>query len=274
VPDGLALKNPATISMAGVSVNATTKVITVTGNNVTLDGYDFSPNGGWQVSTQAANTTISNCSFAVGSNNAAPIISTAAASNLTVAYSTIDGAGHDPGPWGALISYRGTGFTVEYSVLKNSGGDLIQQVDGGRGSTIVIQNNLLENAGLSPGAHGDYTQLAGGPFTVAINYNTTVQNGGATQGLMTEFVSQGEIGHNTMVGSVSYFTSVDLSSITGTVAVHDNYFDSSKGYGFVYPNSGPGDSSPRSIFVHNVNMVNGSVVQDADAPTPPPPAGR
>jgi hypothetical protein len=269
VPEGLALKNPATISMAGVSVNATTKIVTVTGNNVTLDGYDFSLSGGWQVSVQAANTTITNSNFLIGSNNLAPIISTAAASNMTVSYCTIDGAGKDPG-WGGLISYRGNGFTVEQSWLKNAGGDMIQQIDGGANSTVVIQHNLIENGGLASGAHGDYTQLAGGPFNVAINYNTTMQNGGTTQGLMTEYVASGEIGNNTMVGNPSYFVSVDNSSIKTTVTVHDNYYDAG-GYGFVYPNSGPDDGNAKSIYIHNVNMKNGAVLQDSNAPTTPPP---
>jgi hypothetical protein len=264
VPEGLALKNPATISMAGVSVNTTTKIVTVTGNNVTLDGYDFSLNGGWQVSVQAANTTITNSNFLIGSNNLAPIVSTAAASNMTVSYCTIDGAGKDPG-WGGLISYRGNGFTVEQSWLKNAGGDMIQQIDGGANSTVVIQHNLIENGGLASGAHGDYTQLAGGPFNVEINYNTTIQNGGTTQGLMTEYVASGEIGNNTMVGNPSYFVSVDNSSIKTTVTVHDNYYDA-QGYGFVYPNSGPDDGNPKSIYIHNVNMKTGAVLQDSNAP--------
>lgn len=265
VPAGLALKDPATISMAGVSVNTATKIVTVTGNNVTLNGYDFSLSGGWQVSVQAANTTITNSNFLIGSNNLAPIVSTASASNMTVSYCTIDGAGKDPG-WGGLISYRGNGFTVEQSWLKNAGGDMIQQIDGGANSTVVIQHNLIENGGLASGAHGDYTQLAGGPFNVEINYNTTIQNGGTTQGLMTEYVASGEIGNNTMVGNPSYFVSVDNSSIKTTVTVHDNYYDA-KGYGFVYPNSGPDDGNPKSIYIHNVNMKTGAVLQDSDAPT-------
>ena len=268
VPEGLALKNPATISMAGVTVNSTTKVVTVTGSNVTLDGYDFSLNGGWQVSVQAANTTITNSNFLIGSNNLAPIISTAAASNMTVSYCTIDGAGKDPG-WGGLISYRGNGFTVEDSWLKNAGGDMIQQIDGGANSTVVIQNNLIQNGGMASGAHGDYTQLAGGPFNVSINYNTTTQSGGTTQGLMTEYVAGGEIGHNTMLGSASYFVSVDNSSIKTSVTVHDNYYDP-QGFGFVYPNSGPDDGNAKSIYVHNVNMKTGAVLQDSNAPAVPP----
>ena len=264
-PTNTVLKAPGTISMAGVSVNTTTHIVTVTGNNITLDGYDFSLDGGWQVNVQAANTKIANSNFVVGSNDLLPIVGTPTASDLDVVNCTIDGAGHAPGPWGTLIAYRGMSFTVEYSWLKNSGGDMIQTI-GGAG-TVTIENNLIQDAGMIPGAHGDYTQLEGGPFTVQINYNTTTQDGGSTQGLMTQDVAQGQIANNTMVGSVSYFTSLDLQSLTGTVTVQNNYFDKSKAFGFVYPTSrgapvGPNDGNSKSVFIHNVNMRTGAVVQD------------
>ncbi len=254
IPAGKTLKNPATISMAGVSVNSSWRLVTVTGNDVTLDGYDFGLNGGWSVESQAANTRIVNSKFLVGA-----IVGAKTASNLYVGYCIIDGANGQGTVWGGLISNRGRGLTVEYSWIKNAGGDLIQQVDGG--DSIVIRYNLLEQAGMQAGAHGDYTQLAGGPFTLTMVGNTAVQSGGTTQGLMTEFVSSGEIGNNVMIGSMSYATAVDLSSLVGTVSVHDNYFGN-LGYGFVYPNSGPGDSSPKSLFKNNVNMVTGAVLQD------------
>ena len=268
VPQGLALKNPATISMAGVSVNTTTDIITVTGTNVTLDGYDFSLNGGWQVYVQGANTKIANSNFVVGSNDNLPIVGTQTASNLDVVNCTIDGAGHSPGPWGTLIAYRGSSFTVEYSWLKNSGGDMIQTI-GGDG-TITIEHNLIQNAGMIPGAHGDYTQFEGGPFTVQINYNTTTQDGGSTQGLMTNNVAQGQLANNTMMGSVSYFTWVPTSTLTGTMTVQNNYFDKSQGYGFAYPldksgapAGGPNDGNSKTFYIHNVNMRTGAVLQDS-----------
>lgn len=258
VPQGLALKNPATISMSGVSVNTTTHIVTVTGNNVTLDGYDFSLNGGWQVTTQAANTKIANSNFVVGSNDLLPIMGTLTASNLDIVNCTIDGAGHAPGPWGCLIAWRGSGFTVEYSWLKDSGGDMIDTIGGG--GTFTVEHNLIQNAGMIPGAHGDYTQIYGGPHTVQVNYNTTTQDGGVTQGLMT----------HSEIGSVTYFTSLDLQSLTGTMMVQNNYFDKSKAFGFVYSTSGglsvgPNDGSSKSVFIHNVNMRTGAVVQDSRA---------
>lgn len=257
------LKDPATISLDGASVDTNDHIVTLTGSNVTLDGYDFSLDGGWQVRVKASRSRIVNSKFVVGSNDLLPIVGSPEASHLDISHCTIDGAEHDPPPWGTMVAYSGVGLTIEYSWLKNSGGDMIQQI-GGTGS-IVIEHNLIENGGLSPGTHGDYTQLEGGPFIVAINYNTTLQSRGATQGLMTEYVAEGEIGHNTMIGTVSYFVSVDLSSIRTTFTVHDNYFDP-RGYGFAYPsrNTGtPNDSSPKSIFTNNVNMRTGVVLQDA-----------
>jgi cold shock CspA family protein len=53
-------------------------------------------------------------------------------------------------------------------------------------------------------------------------------------------------------------TSIDPSSLTGTMTVQNNYFDPSKGFGFVHPNSGPDDGSSKSVFIHNINMTNGS----------------
>ena len=75
---------PATVSMPGVSVNASTHTITVTGNNVTLDGYDFSLNGGWQVRCESANTTIVNSKFVIGANNLSAIFGPSNGTNISV----------------------------------------------------------------------------------------------------------------------------------------------------------------------------------------------
>ncbi|MBN8968255.1 MAG: hypothetical protein J0G95_07310 [Rhizobiales bacterium] len=265
---GTVLKDPATISMPGVSVDARNQVVAVTGNDVTLDGYDFSTGGGWSVFVQAANTRILNSKFVIGARDNPPIYSNpanGAPSNLYVGYSVIDGNERSPG-YGGLITMVGRGLTVEYCWLKNAGGDMIQQHH--TGGNVVVRYNLIEQGGLAPGAHGDYTQFLGSPITTTIIYNTTIQNGGATQGFMTEYVTSGEIGHNTMMGSVSYFVSVDISSIVTTFTVHDNYFDPG-GYGFAYPsprNGMPNDASPKTIFTNNVDMRTGGILQDSHGP--------
>src|ERR1700737_3849939 len=47
IPAGTVLKDATTINMAGVVVNAAAHEVHITGNNVTLSGYDFSGGGGW-----------------------------------------------------------------------------------------------------------------------------------------------------------------------------------------------------------------------------------
>src|SRR6267378_7025511 len=83
-PTSTPLKDPATISMAGVSINSSTRTISISGDNVTLNGYDFSLHGGYQIAIDGANTTISNSNFAIGTNQGNYLISgSASASNLT-----------------------------------------------------------------------------------------------------------------------------------------------------------------------------------------------
>jgi hypothetical protein len=280
-PSNVTMKDPSTISMSGVSVDAAHHMITVTGNNVTLDGYDFSLGGGWGVSTQAANTSILNSKFVVGSNGNAPIHGTATASNLQVGYTSIEGKGVDLGI--GLIEMKGSGLTVHYSAVMNSGGDLIQA----HGSGIIdLQHNLIEQGGIASGAHGDFLETIGGPFSATILYNTTVQHSGGlggTQGLMLEpdfhefpgVITSAEYAHNTFVatgGNQNYFLGVTVADIVNTVTVHDNYFDATGTFGFVPGGirSGPDDGSNKTIFTNNVNMKNGSVIQDSNAPPPPP----
>ena len=276
VPQGLTLKNPATISMAGVSVDTANHIVTVTGSNVTLSGYDFSLNGGWGVVVQGANTKILDSNFKVGSNGNMPILATASSSNLTVMSVTIDGS--NSGSVSGLIENRGSGtLTVEYSWLKNAGGDMVQMHNGGRAAGLVLRYNLIQNAGMAPGAHGDYTEFIDGPFTVTIAYNTTAQNGGASQGFMVEpdigsnpgRIISGEIGNNTFTGTVNAFTGITVADIVNTFTVHDNYFDPSRtssGLAFGGPiRGGPNDNSVKSIYLRNVNMLTGAIVQDAKA---------
>ena len=167
-------------------------------------------------------------------------------------------------------------MTVEYSWLKNSGGDMIQMHTGGRAAGVVIENNLIQNAGMAPGAHGDYTEFMDGPYTATILYNTTTQNGGTTQGFMVEpdigtspgKIVSGEIGYNTFTAKtgINAFTAVTVADIQNTFTVHDNYFDStgtSSGLAFGGTiRGGPDDNSSKSIYVHNVNMKTGSILED------------
>jgi hypothetical protein len=263
-PSGTVLKAPTTIAMPGVTVNSSSHIVTVSAANTTLDGYDFSLNGGWQVLTQTSGTRIVNCKFVTGSNDLMNIVGGDSATNLYVGYCVIDGQGHNSG-WGALINWNGSGLTIEYSWLHNAGGDVIQASSGGN---LTFRYNLMQQAGQAAGAHGDILQTIGGdPYSATIIFNVTSQTSGFTQGFMLEpdigatlgKITTAEYGYNTMKSSGSvqfYFTGVTLADIINTVTWHDNYFAG----GGLAPGgvrSGPGDGSAKTIFINNFDMATG-----------------
>jgi hypothetical protein len=281
-PAGSNLKDPSTISIPGVSVDKLRKLVTVTGNNVTLDGYDFSADGGWGVITKAATTSILNSKFVVGSNAQPPIQGAAAASNLYVGHTSIDGKAIDVGNVG-MIQMKGVGLSVQHSWITNSAGDMIQAHNKG---IVDLRYNLIEQGGLAPGAHGDFLEVFGGPFVASILHNTTFQHSGGsggTQGLMLEpdflqsrgTITSAEYGYNTFIasgGNQNYFLGVTVDDIVGTVTVHDNYFDAKGTYGFAPGGvrGGPNDGSNKTVFRNNVNMVTGAIVQDIARPVTAP----
>jgi len=170
----------------------------------------------------------------------------------------------------------GSNITVEYSWLKNSGGDIVQIQSPG-GGNVTLRYNLIEQAGQGVGSHGDFLQIfTGAPVTATILYNTTLQSTRFTQGFMLEpdggpwgagIITSADVGNNTMLargsGTQYFFTGVTVADIVNTVSVHDNYFAG----GGLAPGgvrSGPNDSSSKTNFVNNMNMATGAVVQDAN----------
>src|SRR5882724_3061524 len=134
---GTTLKAPSTISMAGVTVDSANHIIKINGSNVTLSGYDFSLNGGWQVSVNGgSNVTIANNYFAVGSNNLTPIYVGTGASNTTIQNNEISGAGHSAQ---MLVAVNGVGTTtIQYNYIHDAfGQNLVMASDVGGENWIV-----------------------------------------------------------------------------------------------------------------------------------------
>jgi hypothetical protein len=259
-PSGLTLKSPTSIAISGISVDSANKVVHLKGSGVELNGYDLS---NWWVYFEGANQRVVNSKFYNSG-----LVALTTASNVYVGYSVIDGANATS----ALIEMRGSGtMTVEYNWLKNSGGDIMQMHTGGRAANLIARYNLIENGGQASGAHGDWTEFMDGPYQTTIMYNTATQRGGACQGFMVEpdigsspgVVTSGEIANNVMMGSVNAFTAVTVPDVVNFFKVHDNYYDesqSSLGLSF-YSNirGGPGDSSAKTSWTNNVNMVSGAI---------------
>src|SRR6185437_10551423 len=100
VPASTTLKDP-TVSAnlpACASVDSLNHLIRVNSDNCTLNGFDFSLHGGYELYDSANNTTVENSNFEIGTNNNFTNIEVLAGFHtLTVLDSTLDGGGDDAG---------------------------------------------------------------------------------------------------------------------------------------------------------------------------------
>ena len=284
-PSSAGLKDPATMSIAGASVDLANHRIVVdnTATNVLIDGYDFSLNGGWYVLnwTNVGTLTIQNSNFAVGSNHQTPINTYSGTGNITLLNNTFEGNFDMNTTLSTFVSYSGTGtLTVRYNWFKHAVSDVIDINNSA--ANLIAEFNLFEDTGAA-GVHGDIIQFAGsGPYTAIMRYNTTKQAAGlSAQGFMVEpdvgqntgVITAGENGYNTFTGALSYFVGVTIADLAGPSAfnVHDNYFALDGGaFGFTPGGvrGGPNDGQALSVYTNNVNMVDGSKVQDTPPGTP------
>jgi len=283
-------KDPATINMSGVSVDTTNKIVHITGNNVSLDGYDFTIGGTWSISIEgsAANTVIKNFVIQAAAGTAgqagfepAPITcaSGAATNNTTIEYGIIDGEGLNSGV-NSLISMFGgdSGLTVQYVWFNNSPEDFIDY----SGGPLLVQYNLFDTYSFFVGAHSDAVQWnPGANSTNSLNQFNTIRqppsapgmlpfNSGFQPGVTTnEVVTNAVVANNTVsvpgtvagAGSGCSFpiefakNSGATGAISGTA--HDNYLDVTGCFGFAYP-SGGSAGAPGIIYSNNISMVDGS----------------
>ena len=269
VPVGTVLKDPATIALAGVSVNAAAHTVTITASGVTLNGYDFGLAGGWGVVIQSgvANTLIQNSHFLVGANNAVPINAGVGVGNLTVQYNTIDGGGGSSGAVWALVNYNGSGiFTAQYNSFLNAPEDAIDFNSGTM--TTIVKYNVFDNLGTSPGSHPDSVQFVGvNSNNSVVAFNTIYEpNPGGMEGIQLDAqngstLTNTAIDNNVIVAKagpsleMSYSIAVQQGSgdIVNGVTVNDNYIDSSGAWGPFYPPAGS-----NLTFSGNVDMVTGA----------------
>ena len=151
VPAGTVLADPSTISMPGVILDPASHFVFITGNDVTLSGYDFSSAGGWGVvvAPGVTNTIIKDSNFLVGANENVPIDAIGGIGNLTVEDDTFNGGGGTNGAAWSMVGYSGTGvFTAQYDSFSNTPEDAI---DFGSGTmTTIVEYNTFQNLGTSP----------------------------------------------------------------------------------------------------------------------------
>ena len=153
VPTGTTLKDPTLISMSGVSVDTTNRLIRITGNNVTLSGYDFSLHGGYGVLVTGANDTITNSNFALGTYQGAYEIyePTSGAGGLTITNCVFDETGNGQGNnESGVIAYGASGtITLQYNQFENIPQHVLEMTQAsGTTASLVYEDNLIENGGI------------------------------------------------------------------------------------------------------------------------------
>jgi hypothetical protein len=267
VPAGTVLQdptNPANLP-AGVIVDSTDQLILITGNNVTLDGFNFAIDGGnWAVYITGSNATIENSVFAVGGI-------TDVGNTLTVLNSTFDGQGIGGG-----IGAIGNGITtIEYNYFLNmeQQGPYIGPAGTG---TLIFAYNLEVAVGFGAGTHMNFDQTQptstgtltnsvfayntfyqpqtasennsgyiaaypGDGVEVAPNFGTVTNTTISNNVIIAQGGGAGKAGTGAVVSYLMYIVGNPAGSsvpVVDGVNVNNNYMDPSGAYGAFYPISG------------------------------------
>jgi Bacterial Ig domain len=239
-PSGTVLKDPSTISMAGVSVGWFKPIVTVSGSDVTLDGYDFGSRGGWQIDIvkNANNVTIENSSFKVGANNLMPI-QAYDGGTINVLNNTFDGGASSGSGVNAMVFTGTGGARIEYNRFTNFPNDGIDITHDGN---YVVRYNVFDTMGA-----GDYHTDAIQTYfsavsSLSIQYNTMYQPPGMSNGGINSFVRIGDQKGNVVHSPVAACNTIIMASTQAKTAnifqwdadgkatlinpqIHDNYID-------------------------------------------------
>lgn len=265
-PSSTVLKNPALINMPGVSVDTANRLIRVTGNNVTLDAYDFSRGDFGVYIIGADNTKITNSKF-----SGTTIMTDADSANLIVSNCIIDGGGTTDSNGFVFMLGQGQ-ITLEYNWIRDFPGRILVNDNG---NAVTMRYNLIEDSFGNAGFN--YLYFSGGRTYAPIRvlFNTVYQTRQTGSNSAFGFVLDGmpgstvtaEFAYNTMVTvpngqSVAIGTLVQAST-PGTVTaawLHHNYVDS-RGAGAVF--SSDPTAGTTNFYSNNFEMNSGAAL-----PTP------
>lgn len=288
-PTNASLQSAAAVSLVGTNLDTTNHLVNVTGNNVVLNGVDFSVSPGWSCSVTGNNVTISNCNFlASGTQSSCPI--QGGGTGLTVVNCEIDGnfepdtvmSGTNP----TLLQLTGAGLIIKYSLLQRSWGDFIDLESGG---STTLHYNVFKDLG-NINSHPDVFQIASGTYGPdSMQFNLLYWTAAGTYGPQGFFWTQpasSPVIHNVEVGyitTISQATSgpaamapivaVNMNGMPGgfTARIHDMFCDPTgvqSNWALVDPNPDSNGSTwnyPQGKVWNNTNMLNG-VIDSAGPP--------
>lgn len=246
--------------------------ITVTGNNVVLDGYDFSFNNGCYVIVNGNNCTIQNCLFKWGTNYGSNTAILVNGTGAVIQYNEFDGLQNSNATQTIqFANLTGTGL-VQYCWLHDWNDDFIRlqnepSTSGTKPVEWTIRFNCMTNGGWS-GVHFDCMQTVNASYDfIDWYFNFQMQDyttgcGAATGFRSSDFTSpSGLVGqaatvrYCTIIGTGNGTTNITLDEVivwSGTNTgqninpiCHDCYFDIS------------GLQSANSIFYAGSSVTNG-----------------
>lgn len=254
IPSTTVLQDVTTATLpTGASYNSSTNTVTVSGNNVTLNGYDFSLHNGTLLTVTGANDTIENSYFALGSNQCPTAGSctgtmiqfTSASSNPTMLNNEVNG--NDIATTlqaGAMVTIASSGTaTMHYNYFHDSGEDAVDVQASSSTQIDKFEYNAWYKTGVNT-AHQDtiqwYNTTIGSGSSVGFNtvYQTVPQPGGGNGMLvpLSEGSSSTMTGldeHNNTIITTSGCNNCnwavgfydDLSGTSDHVSVRDNFVD-------------------------------------------------
>jgi large repetitive protein len=135
--------------------------IYVTGNNVTLSGYDLTGLTVMITDSARGTVTITDCVATSNVNIRSTVTATA---NLVVTYCTLDGGGMSSDPNFQLIKVW-TPLTVEYCLIQNAPAAIYA------GAPLTVMYNAMSGFAWAAGAHANAIYVIGGS-NLTIAYNT------------------------------------------------------------------------------------------------------
>jgi hypothetical protein len=260
------------LSGPGIIVNTTAMppyVRVDSTSNVVISSVDFSLHGGANLLfINSPNPTVVSSKFG-GTNltkiSNAVIWADPNSPGLTVRYSTLDGAGSGSGSTLVSVASAGT-TTLEYNWFKNFSQHVLEESQSTAVSiAVVYKYNLIEQGGMTPGAHLNYLQFgSAAAASVVVAYNTSYQTPvvSTPSGEGFQFYANGAGGsvknvtfaYNTMIATggvpgraMSYMNHGGGSQNAGIR--HDNYVDPTAAYGPLYPGAFTGWTSSNNYLM-------------------------
>jgi hypothetical protein len=280
VPPGTALTDWQSLSGPGISVDTSSAypygaphVRVDNTSNVVIDSVDFSLHGGaFIMFVNSPNPTVIRSNFGGPNLSTVPagvIVADPASPNLTVTYSTIDGAkngGSGLGGAGFIVNQAGGTTTLEYNWLKNAPQHTLEEAQQtALPLVLVYRNNLVEQSGWAAGAHPNYLQFGNANVSsVDVSYNTFYNTPQVASGESLQFYGMGGYVHNV---TWAYNVMIATGGIPGSARSsfihaggsqnsgvgHDNYVDTTAAWFLYYPGSMTGWT-----LTNNYNMVTGA----------------